>query len=215
MNPTASFDGVAPHSLLKRAFVLVALAVVMAGCATTPPVHRTTVVLLPDEDGHVGRVDVSGGSGTQRVDEAYTATVVQGGHASAVDRIGKERVGQAYAVLLDAQPPKPKTYMLNFLLDKTVLTEESKALIPEMMDAIRARKPTEITIFGHTDSTGTEEHNLKLSAERARAIAALLKKNDPSLDNIDVQWFGASVPLVKSESRKDEARNRRAEIQIL
>jgi len=216
MSSAAQSAGAVQNSPRRRVLVVLALLLGVAGCATPPPppAPRTTVVLLPDEDGQVGRVDVKGASGTQRIDEAYTATVVQGGRAAAVDRIGKERVGETYAKLLDAQPKKPRTFMLNFLLDKTVLTEESKAQIPEVLQAIRERKPTEITVFGHTDSTGSELHNLKLSADRARAIAALLKKNDPTLDSIDVQWFGASVPLVKSD-RKEEARNRRAEIQIL
>ena len=215
MNTPGKFDPFTRFPLFTHA-VAIALTVVVAACATVPPpAPKTTVVLLPDEDGNVGMVTVSSTSGSQKVDEAYAATVVQGGKASALDRIGQERIGKDYAGLLDAQPPKPKSFILNFVLNKTVLTEESKAQIPAVMEAIRERKPTEITIFGHADSTGTEDYNIKLSAERARAIAALLKKNDPSLDRIDVQWFGAAVPLVKSESRKEEARNRRAEIQVL
>lgn len=202
--------------LFGRALAAVAIVLAVAGCAT-PPVSpaKTTVVLLPDEDGNVGAVVVGSAGGSQRVDEAYAATVVQGGRASALDRIGQARVGQAYSNVLDAQPPKPKIFVLNFLLNKTVLTDESKAQIATVMETIRARKPTEITVFGHADATGTEEHNLKLSAERARVVAALLRKHDPSLDHIDVQWFGATAPLVKSEPHKVEVRNRRAEIQVL
>ena len=107
------------------------------------------------------------------------------------------------------------TAALNFLLDRTVLTDESKSLLPVVLETMRARKPTEITVFGHADASGSEERNFKLSAERAKFVADLLRKHDPTLDKIDVQSFGDKVPLVPSDTRAAEPRNRRAEIVIL
>lgn len=207
MNPT----------LMKRLAVLALVA--FAGCATPPPAPqpKTTVVLLPDEDGNVGAVSVSSAGGVQKVDTAYASTTVQGtrGKPSELASVGQDNVDQAYGKLLKAQPPKPKSFVLNFVLNKTVLTEESKAQLPAVLEAVRERKPTEITIFGHTDSTGTPEYNQKLSADRARIVAELLRKRDPSLDKIDVQWFGDQVPLYPTDGKKAEPRNRRAEVMIL
>ncbi len=171
---------------------------------------------MPDEDGHVGAVTVTTAAGSERISEAFAAsTVVGGGVApSASAALDREAVARDYDRLLKAQPPKPASFILYFQLDRTTLTDESKALIPAVIAAVRERKPTEIAIFGHTDATGTEKHNIKLSAERARAIEALLRRDDPSLDHIDVQFFGDKLPLVPSGSRA-EPRNRRAEIQIL
>ena len=190
-----------------------------AGCATPPPakVARTTVVLMPDEDGNVGAVSVSNGGGTRDVDQAYSFTTVDGvnGKPSDVTMMGRESMTKQYDHLIQAQPPKPKTFILNFLIDRTVLTDESRAMIPEVLEAIRERKPTEITIFGHADATGTEKRNLKLSADRANYIANLLRKTEPGLDRIDVQWFGDKAPLVPGDSRTAQPKNRRAEIQVL
>lgn len=202
------------------AVVLLIGAFVVAGCAAPPPpvkLAKTNVVLMPDEDGNVGAISVTSASGTRKVVDAYHGTSVIGTNAGPADAalVGKEAVSAQYAALLKAQPPKPKTFVLNFLLDKTVLTDQSKAMLPAVIAAVRERKPTEITIFGHADATGSEKRNQKLSADRARAIAALLKKNDPSLDRIDVQWFGASTPLVPSDSRSVQPKNRRAEVMIL
>lgn len=189
------------------------------GCATAPPVHapRTTVVLLPDEDGHVGAVSVTGGDGSQKIDEAYSFATVEGTHSSpsAVTLMGQASVTKTYGALLKAQPPRPRTFILHFLLDKTVLTAESKALIPAVMEAIQKRKPTEISIFGHADSTGPEQHNVKLSAERAKVIANLLRKDDPGLDHIQVQFFGDKEPLFPTAPGVPEPRNRRVEVMIL
>ncbi len=210
--------------LLIAALSASLVAVLVAGCATPPPpvkLAKTTVVLLPDEDGNVGAVLVGNGDGDksnlQRIDQAYATASVEGvrGGPSAVTSMGRERVDRDYATLLSAQPPKPKTFILHFVIDKTVLTAESKAMLPAVLEAIRERKPTEITIFGHADATGTEKRNNKLSADRAKMVADLLRKIDPTLDRIDVQYFGDRAPLVPSDGRVPEPRNRRAEVMVL
>jgi outer membrane protein OmpA-like peptidoglycan-associated protein len=194
-------------------------AVGLGGCATSPdvPPPRTTIVLLPDEDGSVGTVTVSTVAGSQSIDRAYQGSTVVGTRVkpSAPTPLDIESVTATYDTLLQAQPPKPKTFIVRFLLDQAVLTDESQAMIPAVLEAIRERKPTEITVFGHADAIGPEKHNVALSAERARVIATLLRSIDPTLDRIEVQYFGDSVPLFPSDSRTPEPRNRRAEIMIL
>lgn len=203
---------------LPLAALSACLALAVAGCATIPAsAPTTTVILLPDEDGHVGAVSVSTAAGSEKIDKAYASSTVTGVHGrptamSAPDRDG---VTAGYDALLKAQPPKPISFTLYFHLDRTTLTDESRAMIPAVLAAIQERKPTEIiSIFGHTDSIGTEKHNDKLSEQRAHVIADLLRKDDPTLDHIEEQFFGDKVPLVQSGSRA-EPRNRRAEIMIL
>lgn len=197
------------------AFAVAASALFAAGCATGP---STTVVLLPDEDGHVGAVVVAGVQGAgQRIGSAYGATTVRRGAAAPAASPPLQRgvVESRYDDLLKAQPSRPETFTLNFLLDTTTLTDASRDLLPRVIDAARRRRPTEISIFGHADSTGSERHNDRLSAERARVVAALLRKADPAIGDIDIQSFGDRVPLVPSDGRNPEPRNRRVEIQIL
>lgn len=196
--------------------VVVAAAAVLAGCASAPvDTGQTTVILLPDEDGNVGAVTVTGAGGTQQLDRAFTSASVGAPVRRAAPSATEDSVDAAYAELLKAQPPKPRTFVLNFLLDKSVLTEASKALLPDVLDAVRRRKPTEITIFGHADASGTKDGNLKLSAGRAQVVADWLRRSDPTLDRIDVQYFGDQEPLVPARPGAAEPRNRRAEIMIL
>lgn len=206
--------------LITRPAVVLALVagLALAGCAAPPPVRlaRTTVVLLPDEDGNVGAVSLGTAGGIRKLEHAYTSASVEGLQAqpSETSALGRESVVATYDKLLQAQPPKPRSFILNFLFDKTVLTEDSKAMIPAVLAAIRERKPTEITIFGHADATGSEKRNVKLSEQRAKVVAALLRKADPELDRIEVQYFGDKAPMVHSESGP-EPRNRRAEVMVL
>jgi outer membrane protein OmpA-like peptidoglycan-associated protein len=184
------------------------------GCAVVP---HTSVVLLPDEDGHVGAVLVGSAGASQRIDQAYSAVTVEGAKSapSNVTSRGQPSVETAYATLMKAQPSKPKTFILHFQLDSVALTDESKALVPEVLRVAKERKPTEITVYGHADSSGSEERNTRLSAERARVVADLLRKSDPTLENLQVQYFGDREPLVPTEGRVPEPRNRRAEVVIL
>jgi outer membrane protein OmpA-like peptidoglycan-associated protein len=200
-----------------KTFIAAAVAAaLLCACAAPPKPATTTVILLPDEDGHVGSVSVSSGGGTRQLSEAFGASTVVGsnGTPSGVNALGETSVSADYANLLKAQPPKPVSFILYFNLDRTTLTDESKAMLSQVIDAARQRKPTEITIFGHTDSTGSEKHNMKLSQDRANAVARMLQKEDPSFDRIQLQYFGDNKPLIQSGS-KAEPRNRRAEVQIL
>ncbi len=204
--------------------VLSATVAFLGGCASvaTAPVtpvdtRRTTVVLLPDEDGHVGAVSVTTRDGSQKVDAAYQYTTVEGDRArpSALQSMGQEQVSATFEDVLKAQPPKPKSFVLYFVLDGTALAEESAAKLPEVLAAVRERIPTEVTIFGHTDRLGSEGRNLKLSAQRAHAVARMLRQRAPDLGTIEVQYFGSKVPLFPAARDVPEPRNRRVEIQIL
>jgi peptidoglycan-associated lipoprotein len=199
------------------ALILMAGAM-LGGCATQPhPVPRTTVVLMPDEDGKVGAVSVVSSSGEQALSAGFTYTIVDGANAgpSAASAVDRDALNRKYGALINVQPSMPRTFTLYFLLDRTELTEESKAMLPAVFAAVRERRPTGITVFGHADATGSSVRNLKLSAERAEVVAGLLRTNDALLKDIEVQFFGETRPLSPSGPGGSEARNRRVEILIL
>lgn len=210
-----------PRPLARLLAGALALGLALAGCATPPPPPppspRTTVVLLPDDDGQVGSLTLRTAQGEQELDEAFHGLTAAGPGAPTASPAagGQAQLEATHAELLRAQPPRPASFVLHFLLDKTVLTEAAKAQLPAVLAAVRERAPTEITVFGHADASGTKERNLKLSAERAQAIADWLRKQDPTLGVIDVQYFGDAEPVVRSGAGKAEPSNRRAEIMIL
>jgi outer membrane protein OmpA-like peptidoglycan-associated protein len=65
-------------------------------------------------------------------------------------------------------------------------------------------------VVGHTDTVGSNEHNLALSRKRARAIAAWFKAKGLTLA-IAYEGVGERVLLVKTADEVDEPRNRRAD----
>ena len=193
-------------------FLLLALMGLLSGCATS----GTRVTLLPDQGGHVGAVTVSNAHGRQLINQAFhTVTVEQSTSTPGAPRADdRQAFEKAHRAVIDAEPTPPRSFVLNFLFDSMKLTVESSRMLPEVLRVVRDRSPTEVTVFGYTDSVGASAYNLNLSAQRARAVAALLKKIDPKLP-VEVKYFGDKFPLVPSPRGVPEPRNRRAEIVIL
>lgn len=194
-----------------RAVAALVVAAALSACSAVP----TRVTLMPDQGGRVGAVVVDGAQGQERLDEAYGVVEVDG--AGVPRRLGaRERAAfeKKHHALLAAQPDPPRSFVLNFRFDSMELTPESRRLLPQVLEAVRERLPTEVTVFGYADAVGTPEYNLSLSAERARAVAAMLKKIDPDLP-VRVDYFGDRVPLVRARRGVPEPRNRRAEIFVL
>lgn len=72
-----------------------------------------------------------------------------------------------------------------------------------------------IYIEGHTDSIGTDSHNLELSLQRCQSIKAWLQKNHPlTADKIQVHGFGETRPIASNSTAKGRALNRRVELII-
>ncbi len=162
-----------------------------------------------------GSVFVSGAGSSRQLNQALSTTTVGTAAPGATQTLQPEALRASYQKLLLAQPSKPKVFVLHFLLGKAELTPESKAQIPAVLDAARARKPTEISVFGHADAIGTDERNVKLSSDRAEAVARMLRASDPSIGPIAVRWFGSKSPLEQPDSNGAQPKNRRAEVMIL
>jgi outer membrane protein OmpA-like peptidoglycan-associated protein len=106
---------------------------------------------------------------------------------------------------------------VNFETDSDVLraTEVPKleASFQKIKESLSAHGDLgKITLFvvGHTDTVGTEDHNLLLSRKRARTIAAWFKGRGLGLP-IAFEGLGKAGLLVKTPDQVDEPRNRRVD----
>jgi len=69
-----------------------------------------------------------------------------------------------------------------------------------------------VRIEGYTDSTGTPEDNLKLSRDRAQAVADMLVDLGIDEKRIQVEGYGDQYPIDVNASERGRAQNRRVEI---
>jgi outer membrane protein OmpA-like peptidoglycan-associated protein len=74
---------------------------------------------------------------------------------------------------------------------------------------------TNITIAGHTDSTGTEEYNLRLSQRRAEAVKNALVGMGVSAARMTTIGYGESKPVAGNATEAGKQQNRRVEIRII
>jgi outer membrane protein OmpA-like peptidoglycan-associated protein len=80
----------------------------------------------------------------------------------------------------------------------------------EILAKDKDKEHRSLTLFiaGHTDTVGSDGYNLKLSRERARAIASWFRRRGVRIP-IAFEGFGETAPKVKTADQVDEPRNRR------
>jgi len=179
--------------------------------------EETTVILMPDEDGNVGALSLHAGGASQTVDQAFHASSVRGESSIPEPAVALDeaQVRKQFADILNAQPQKPARFILYFVSGSNTLTPESQNLIPQILKATKRRQPAEVFVVGHTDSTGSESVNMRISSARARAVEQLLKASDSVPDSIYLRFHGENDPLVPTPDNVAEPRNRRVEILVL
>lgn len=78
------------------------------------------------------------------------------------------------------------------------------------------RNPTmKIEVRGHTDNQGTDEYNLKLSADRAKSVVNFLVYNGIKPYRVKSKGFGETMMIAENETEEGRQMNRRVEFIIL
>ncbi len=103
-----------------------------------------------------------------------------------------------------------------FAVDSSVLSAQAKALIDERIHRLRGntRLTSVMRVEGHTDSTGSEAYNHRLSKARAQAVADYIVAVAPGIGaaDIDVFGLGESTPIADNATPEGRSRNRRVTI---
>jgi OmpA-OmpF porin, OOP family len=203
--------------------VLAALAgVLTAACAgktVTPvpgPTARTLVVLLPDSDtGVTGRADVSNAGGRVELAAARSSAVaIPARIPGPVTTMSEEEVQRIFGAALAALPPAAQHFTLYFRFESNELTDESRALVPQILSVVRERSIPEVLVVGHTDTMGAPKANIDLGLNRATAMRTLLVQAGLDPATVEVISHGETDLLVKTPDETPEPRNRRVEISV-
>lgn len=101
-----------------------------------------------------------------------------------------------------------------FEFDSAELKADAFASLDEILTAISALNVSSVIIEGHTDSRGSDEYNLSLSAERARAVTAYFEGQNPN-SVYDERGFGESRPIADNATDDGRAKNRRVDIIVI
>jgi outer membrane protein OmpA-like peptidoglycan-associated protein len=199
---------------------ILALVVILAGCATKTP--RTT---KRDKTGKGAAIGAAAGAavgiltGERKADEILTRAAI--GAA----------IGAGVGAYMDAQEEKlgriPGTHTerisdntllvhfdsdVLFAVDSAALTDTSRSVLDEVASVLNEYPKTAVVVQGHTDSTGSEEHNQALSERRAEAVRSYLTVRGVDPARLNAMGFGETSPRASNDTESGRRQNRRVDI---
>jgi outer membrane protein OmpA-like peptidoglycan-associated protein/sugar lactone lactonase YvrE len=95
------------------------------------------------------------------------------------------------------------------------LTPDSMDEIKRLADFLRKHPKTVIQIDGHTDKGGSDDFNMKLSTQRARAVMVALVKEGVADKQVRYKGFGNTKPIASNDTPEGRRLNRRTEFEIV
>ncbi|MBC7641658.1 MAG: OmpA family protein [Flavobacterium sp.] len=118
-----------------------------------------------------------------------------------------ERVGEGIKLVLGENS-------VRFNVNKSTLTAAAKANLDKLVPVFKSYEDTDIVIYGYTDSTGTVERNLALSAARAASVKSYLESKQLVITRFTTNGLGIADPIGSNETPDGKAQNRRVEFAI-
>lgn len=225
-----------------RAPLLGAFVALLAACTTqSGPTYTLHAISVPNQKVPVYRVSCDGllesSNSCVRVAEetckengvtvlesvdGVDATVPKKDPRELTFMCGKPAAQQPAAqpvVKQDVQPVAPQRQMVlqgaaNFATDSSTLSPTAKASLDRFLSANQGIKVRRVIVTGYTDSTASEAHNLKLSQERATAVAKYLHDGGLQAEQFYTQGKGSADPVASNATAEGRAQNRRVEASV-
>ena len=101
-----------------------------------------------------------------------------------------------------------------FATNKADLNATSKESLKEFAAKMVDLPDTDITIYGHTDNTGSDAVNERLSLQRAESVEKYLNSCGISTERMTAEGKSYTMPVASNETKEGRAQNRRVEIYI-
>ena len=101
---------------------------------------------------------------------------------------------------------------LKFATGKSYLSVKQLANLDAVIAVLAKYSNVSLAIGGHTDNTGAEKLNSKLSINRATVVAKYLIKKGVDAKRITTSGFGYANPAADNKTKEGRAQNRRSEL---
>jgi len=101
------------------------------------------------------------------------------------------------------------TRQVQFATSSAELTDADKVILDEVAETLTRLKFVSGTVVGHTDSTGSEAYNQRLSERRAQSVASYLEAKGIAVGRLAASGAGESQPIADNRTREGRAQNRR------
>lgn len=206
--------------------------------------RRIELKTLPDLDivpRHVTLVSPAAAVSTRQINGSAASAVTALATANKSDKAVKTRKKQVAAQAVDSREPslaaaKPRNspisvlpapvdlpgFDLNGVLEgvgfegrSDKISRNSGDALRKVLSGLQKHPSARIAIMAHTDNQGTEAENLDLSARQATAISEYLIDQGIESNRLEIEGYGASLPVVQNISESDRERNRRVELRVI
>lgn len=118
-----------------------------------------------------------------------------------------ERVGEGIKITFDSG--------ILFDIDKADLRPASRDNLAKLGKILNKYPDTNILIEGHTDSTGADDYNLRLSRERAASVAFYLATLEVQSGRETTMGYGETQPIATNDTEAGRQQNRRVDIAVM
>lgn len=214
-------------TLLLRAASIGAIAMALGACTTQSGVtYDIRAVSIPGKPDNVFRVSCDGLLGSANACARAAEEFCQGKGFTPLEMIDRVysrapmkdpreitfMCGKPQPVVQAAPPapapqpapqPVPQRQVLlqgdaNFALDSAALTPEARSQLDRFVQVNSGVEFRRVAITGFTDSTGSNTHNLALSASRARNVMNYLRSNGLKAQSFVSEGLGAADPVASN-----------------
>ncbi len=104
---------------------------------------------------------------------------------------------------------------ITFATDSAALNANFFDVLNSVAIVLKHYSKTVVQVAGFTDSTGSAAYNLRLSQERAQAVAKYLESQGVSPSRLVVRGYGERFPVASNQTAAGRQLNRRVEITLV
>ena len=122
------------------------------------------------------------------------------------EAIAVEREGNVLALTFKSD--------FTFAVNSASLRPGLNAELDRVAQVLAAYPQTTLLVAGHTDSTGSEEYNMKLSQQRADTVKNALVLRGVAAQRISAVGYGEGHPIADNDTEFGRQQNRRVEVRI-
>ncbi|MCP1224612.1 OmpA family protein [Sebaldella sp. S0638] len=103
---------------------------------------------------------------------------------------------------------------VTFATNSSTISSKFTNTLDSIASVLKEYPDSNITVSGHTDSTGNDAINNPLSVNRANSVASYLKQQGIASSRITAAGYGSKQPIASNSTADGRAQNRRVEIKI-
>lgn len=115
------------------------------------------------------------------------------------------------AVVPVASGKVEKELIVYFALNSAVIAPDSKKELKDLLDSFS--KVSTVKVEGHTDDSGPDALNMRLSKVRASVVSKYISTQSKA--KVSTEGFGESQPMVPNDSPENQAKNRRVVVKVV